>query len=63
MSEDNPLFAYWFSLQPEKCKKCECSYLDFTPKGDPIWKCELEECYQEEFIVLPSLFYSPSPRD
>jgi len=41
------VYDYWQSLKPEKCQKCECSYLDFE---DGAWKCELEECYQEEPI-------------
>jgi len=43
---------YWDSLQPELCRDCECSELDFTQEGEPIWICELraqgQPCYKEE---------------
>ena len=43
---------YWASLQPEECRGCECSQLDFTREGDPFWICELraqgQPCYKEE---------------
>lgn len=42
---------YWASLQPELCKGCECSELDFTQEGDPFWICALhaqdDSCYKE----------------
>lgn len=42
---------YWDSLQPELCRDCECSELDFTQEGEAIWICELraqgEPCYKE----------------
>ena len=48
------VYEYWNSLQPEKCKKCECSHLIFSPEGNPIWDCELSECYQEEDMIVQS---------
>jgi hypothetical protein len=48
----NDLYEYWYSLQPRGCHGCECSHLIFGEKGDPVWDCELEECYQENPITI-----------
>jgi hypothetical protein len=46
------VYDYWYSTQPKSCKGCECSHLTFSPEGDPIWDCELSECYQKGSITL-----------
>jgi len=40
---------YHASLQPEKCRGCECSYPDFNDDGSVTWQCETDpECYRDE---------------
>lgn len=43
---------YYDSLQPEKCRQCECSGLVYSEQENGlVWECELEStghpCYQE----------------
>ena len=42
----DPLEEWFYSVEPEKCKGCECSEINWDlVKAEPVWTCELKECY------------------